>query len=163
MILVSDASPLIFLNKIDQLVLPRILFHATCLIPETVYNEVVDSANEIEKTSLLKELKHWKVREVKLIHSPSGVGSVGDWSVFHLARSEEANVVLIDDKLLRGIVSSSGIRVLGTLGLLTLTVRRKLLTSKKAIELGTVLIEKHNLWVDALTYRMFIESIKDIR
>ena len=159
MSLISDASPLIFLSKVNQLSLPRTLFHVSCLIPKAVYEEVLSSTNEVEKASLLKELKHWKVREVKIGHSSLGVGSVADWSVFQLARIEEAKIVLADDKFLRGIVSSSGIPILGTLVILTLAVQKRVLAGKKAIELGTFLIEKHNLWVDAMTYKLFVDSV----
>ena len=163
MSIVSNASPLIFLSKADQLSLPRALFEGPFLIPAQVRDEVIRSAGpEGEKENLEEELRHWKVREVGVRAPFSGVGSIADWSVFELAMASRPKIVLADDRYLRGILSAANLPVLGTLGLFNLAVAKKILTAKKAAELADLLVDKHRYWIDASTYSKFLKSLKEL-
>ncbi|MBI2119692.1 MAG: hypothetical protein HYT97_08710 [Elusimicrobia bacterium] len=161
MSVISDASPLIFLSKIEELSLIKDLFKGPYYIPSIVYHEVLDSTlSEEEKIYLKDELKLWKVKPVKIQPPLKGAGSLADWSVFELAHSIHPTVVLADDKFLRNILATRGLLTLGTLGLLNLAASKKIRSKEKIIELADLLVEKFNLWIDAPTYSKFLKSLK---
>ncbi|OGR89136.1 MAG: hypothetical protein A3A86_05795 [Elusimicrobia bacterium RIFCSPLOWO2_01_FULL_60_11] len=159
---VSNASPLIFLNKIGQVQLPRKLFRGPFLISSHVRFEILEAIEDgEEKKSLQAELTHWKVKEIKPdLPKHESPGSPADWSVFKLARQSRPDVVLADDRFLRRILSAAQFPVLGTLGILTLATRRKIISAKEARASAELLVEKHRFWIDASVYSRFLRSLK---
>lgn len=161
MSVVSNASPIIFLGKINEVHLVSELFKGPYLIPSVVYREVLNSSDhEDEKNYLEHEFKRWEVKEVKVHSFIKGAGSLADWSVFELAHSVQPKVVLADDKFLRNILETRRLTPLGTLGILSLAVKKKVRTKERVIQCADLLIEKYNLWIDAFTYSRFTKSLR---
>ncbi len=120
--IVSDASPLIALAKINQFdLLPR-LFGSIIITPE-VYAEVVVAgaglagAEETSKASWI---------EVQHIRNPVDLSAartrfalgIGELSTLVLAKAVQANLILIDDLEARRLALAEGLKPQGTVGIL---------------------------------------------
>ena len=119
MIVVSDSSPLITLDKIDcPHVIPGI-FAAITITPE-VYAEVVTSgawATWINAVPIEKGFHQWH----NLLNQ--GLGE-GEASVILLGKSVNAGLVLIDDLLGRKHARKQGLNIMGSVGILEVAFRR---------------------------------------
>lgn len=155
MILIADAAPVIFLAKIGQLSLIDQLLHAEVLIPSVVKKEIlspdVPPAEELLLTGFFSECKIIDV-DVPVEYAKSL--SFADNSVLTLAKREQADVVLSDDRLLRRIVTMGGFRskVIGTIGILIQAAKGDLLSADAATDLLGQLIRDHNFRISIDVY-----------
>ena len=129
--IISNATPLIYLAKADQLSLLHEMFE-TIFIPDTVYREVVIHGKNKEETDafcveravkdgwiVVKKVK--KICDIELSIHP------GEVEVISLAREMAIKVVLMDDTKARIAAELSGLRPKGTLWLLLNAVKGKIL------------------------------------
>ena len=131
MIVVSDSSPLITLDRIGHLeLLPR-LFVSVALTPE-VYAEVVVSGAGLEGAASIAAAE-WI--EVKPLHKPERLTEIrrrtelglGELSTIALAQELAAGLVLMDDLQARKMALARGLTVAGCVGVLERGHRRDLL------------------------------------
>ena len=122
MIVVSNASPIIFLWKIKKLdslfKLYRIIY-----IPKKVFEELSKQEDDYFK-SYLQYFKIEKIEEKLLsfqLHE-------GESEAINLAIKEKADLMLLDDKKARNAAKSLGIKIKGTLGLLLTFLDNKLVS-----------------------------------
>ncbi len=129
--IISNATPLIYLAKADQLSLLHEMFE-TIFIPDAVYSEVVihgknkgeNDAFRIEgavKDGWIVVKKVKKICDIELSIHP------GEVEVISLAREMAIKVVLVDDTKARIAAELAGLRPKGTLWLLLNAVKGKIL------------------------------------
>ena len=163
MILVADAAPLIFLAKINQLPLISGLFDAETLIPAAVRNEVLGLEVPPDEERLLTGFMSGC--RVVALRKPTRFAqalSYADNCILTLAVKERANTVLSDDRLLRKTAVIEGIRVIGTIGIMIRATKASLLTTKKALELLTELVEEHNFRISTRVYEIARNAVDKV-
>ena len=135
---VADASPLIFLAKLDSLsLLPRVL-GKEILVPRQVRDEVLaPDVDPAEFRHLEGFLASCEVVAVRPTSSLAAGLSAADRAALALAMRRKADVLLCDDRLLRSLADAEGIRPLGTLGVLLQAARTRVVPPariRRAIE-----------------------------
>lgn len=115
--LVCNASPLIFLAKIDLIhLLPRICENLT--IPGGVYDEIMGQSDAASQW--IEENKQEYVVEVESIPKLIEAWDLGkgETEVIAHAYSKKDLKVALDDKAARNCAASLGVDVIGTIGLI---------------------------------------------
>lgn len=120
MSVVSNASPLINLARIDQLdLLPRL--YGELLIPEAVWEEVViegagqPGADEVKAATWIKRQA---VANRSLAHALRQELDAGEAEAIILALEAEAELLLMDERVGREIAQHLGVHYTGLIGVL---------------------------------------------
>src|SRR3989338_8716 len=140
--IVSNASPLMYLSKLNKLNLMKELFKEI-IIPKEVYDEVVVEGKKARFLDAYKVEKAvedgWiKVKEVdieKEFDEFSSEIDIGEIAVICLAKKMKPSLVLIDDASARTIAESLGFNVKGTLYVLLKAYKNKLITKGEVKDL----------------------------
>jgi len=166
LIVISNASPLIYLAKVNRLHLLKDLFEKI-IIPMEVYDEVVtrglkDSFSDARIVE--NAVKNGWIEVVKLSESIrkneinfKGL-DYGEIAVLKLAGTYSNSLVLIDDASARKIAESLGYNVKGTLYVILLAVRKKIISKKIAHEIINRLISS-GFRISIELYLKVIESL----
>lgn len=150
MVIVSDSSPIIILSKIRILDLLKKLYN-DIFIPEEVYDEVVSGESYGDEIIYFKSFKFEVVKvKKKLIFEWLGKG---EESAINLALDKKS-LLLVDDYVARQIAKNLGLKVIGTLGLLLIFLRRKFISYEEFKDLLNKLIENN--------FRMSIEIYNEV-
>lgn len=129
--IVSNASPLIVLLKINKLSILKDLFEKI-VIPEAVYKEITTKEHDKLIFDKLEWIEARSVRNIEMIALLEKLIDKGEAEAIVLAR--ELNVtLLIDDAKARKYAKLLNIEVIGTLGLLKIAKRRDLVRSVKKV------------------------------
>ena len=129
---VSNSSVLIALSSIGQLSLLKQRFFEGVLIPDAVWHEVVEvgggrpGAVEVQGSGWIQRRSVEDQDHVRLLCAELDIGEA---EAIVLARQEQADVVLLDEKEARRVVRRLGMHVLGTVGLLIWARREGLVPS----------------------------------
>lgn len=120
--LISNATPLIYLAKADQLKILQNVIHLV-LIPQSVYREVVVKGKNLgEKDAYRVDRaisQGWIiVQEVKDIYPVEIPIHPGEAEVISLAKEMGVERVLLDDVKARVACELAGLRPIGTLGII---------------------------------------------
>jgi predicted nucleic acid-binding protein len=147
--LVVNASPLIFLSKIDGLPLLDACFD-TVLVPPAVVAETGLELPAHITTASLSDAGHAFVR--------GAVGSLhaGELEVMVLAQEKGIRLVGMDDLLARRKAHQLGLQPLGTVGILLLAHRRKLMDAGTVTAKLDDLINQHGLYLS----RQVLEQVR---
>jgi predicted nucleic acid-binding protein len=128
---VSDASPLIALARIDCLdLLPRL--YGNILIPTEVYAEIVVAGSGLPGAGQIAEAKWIEVCPVSAAAAVAeavqrtGLGA-GEVSAVILAKEVTAGLTLIDERRAREYAKGEGLEVIGCVGILESLHRHGLL------------------------------------
>ncbi len=154
---VVNAGPLIALGKLSIVGLLQRLYR-NVLIPSPVYHEVVThglelgrpDAYDVQMAIARRELTVIAVDETDIaseIH-PLALG-LGEKAAIHLARLNGADWVLLDDQLARKEARRLGLRVKGSLGILSEAYRRGLLGEAELDVLFKALLEREDIWISS--------------
>ncbi len=132
--IVSNTSPIRYLICIGEHDLLKRLF-TEILIPKTVFQELTDRhAPEIVRNVLQCPPEWMKIREVKRLSDVSLQHlDAGERAAILLAEQVQADLLLMDEKKGRFTATERGIKVVGTLGILELAVRREGIDLPQAI------------------------------
>jgi len=136
--MISNASPLIFLSKINQISLLKKLF-TSILISKEVKDEIfVESKPEtIDIANAIKQ--GWiKVVEVK-DNIPIGIEG-GESSVINLAK-ERKDKLIIDDSIAIKVAKAFDIETIRTTTIIFMAVEKNIINKKQAISLINKLID----------------------
>lgn len=138
--LVINASPWIFLTKIDSLSLLPSCF-SQVLAPPAVVAETGFELPDFIECRQLSEVGDAFVR--------GAVGTLhrGELEAIVLAREQGIDLVAIDDKAARARARQLGLRPIGTLGLIVLAQRLGHLDAPTAITKVDELVDSHGLFV----------------
>jgi predicted nucleic acid-binding protein len=129
--IVSNATPLIYLAKIDELKLLKAIANQV-YIPKAVYQEVVIEGRRLgEKDAYRVEQcidQGWlKIREVKNLFSSDFPLHKGELEVISLAGQEGIKKVLIDDAKARSVADLAGLQPVGTLWIILQAVKHRMM------------------------------------
>lgn len=164
MIVVLDASPLIFLGKLGCLdLLVKVAGHDLHLA-ESVHAEVAGFAAEgLSRDRLEKFLASCTVHRVRRSMREIGSLSRADTESLSLAIKLSAGMILADDRLLRRVAEAEGIRVLGTLGVILRSVESGFLASSHARAAVDTLIGEHHFRIGIEVYQYVLVKLDESR
>jgi hypothetical protein len=151
--IVSNSSPLIYLARIGALNLLPKLFKSV-LIPQSVKVEVVDKGLRVKAPDALAiervlETADWlKAKELTTTQksaakklSENTLIDATDGEAIILARDVKAPL-LVGDREAATLSKLEGVKTIGTLGVIILAVKRKVLTKRRARELVNILVDQ---------------------
>ena len=160
MIIVADASPLIFLAKLGHLDLiwhlPDADIHLSALVREETLNPKMADA---ERQELNDFFAHCHLHPSQQTHSFATAMSLADNDTLALAIRLRAGRVLADDRILRATAEAKGIRPLGTLGLLLAAMRKGALTQPETRRLLDALVGLHDFRIGIAVYQAVLAQI----
>lgn len=138
--LVTNASPWIFLAKIDCLSLLPTCFSQVLAPPAVVAETGLDLPDFIECRTLSEVGDAFVRGAVGTLHG-------GELEAMILAREQGIDLVAIDDKAARTRASQLGLRPIGTLGLIVLAQRLGHLNAPTAVTKVDELVDSHGLYI----------------
>ena len=160
MIVICDASPLIFLAKVDALDLVRQVIPGRQVVLACVVREVLgERAGGVESERLRRWLAGVDVVDFEGSLFPSLTLSRSDHSTLAWAVENRADWLLADDKLLRRFASDQGLRVIGFCGILIKAVQRGFLQSDRARAMIDAAVDQHGLMISIALYRRIIDEL----
>ncbi|MBI1935511.1 DUF3368 domain-containing protein [Candidatus Woesearchaeota archaeon] len=150
MIVVSNASPIIFLSKIRKLDL-LLKLYKEIYIPIKVLEELLKGKDD---TYLDRYIPKFKAEEIKGKISALQLHE-GELEAISLAVEKKADLVLLDDKKARIVAKGMKLKVKGTLGLLLTFLDKKLISHDEFKLLLDILVNANfrisiNLFKEAL-------------
>ncbi len=168
MIVVSDATPLIHLSKIDELQLIKAMYEK-CYITHTVYNETVVDGQKYghHDSDVIREaIGDWlEIKEPKgdvdqIIKKHSI--HFGEASSILLAK-ELSTILLINERVGREAARNEGVTVKGTLGVIADGVKEEKISAASAIAmLEKFENEPSEFWLDPIIVHEAIKMISEI-
>ena len=146
-VVVSDASPLINLARVNQFDLLA-TFYGQIVIPEAVYEEVVVRGKGCDGSPEVKEATWIDVqlpRDELAVHALAAELGRGEASAIILAQELDAPLLIIDEIRGRRIAIELGLKVCGTLGILTRAKREgRIVSLRQALDL----LHARGAWID---------------
>ncbi len=159
MMIVSNSSPLISLGSIGRLDLFKKCFKEVA-IPSSVYHEISQKKESPEFISLQKGIdERWiaiEPVEVLPLLKTNALGE-GEKEAISLA-SKHKVILIIDDDTAKRYVEIMGVEPHGTLYVLILAVRKKILTRKEALEILDHMM-KIGFYISTDVYGHFLAEI----
>lgn len=131
--IVSNATPIIALLKIDKLQILKDLY-GTISIPQEVFNEIEAGKNKEFYTDLSK-IEWVKIEKIRNIKSLSYFLDLdkGEAEAIILATETEADLIILDETLGRFHAKYAGLKVTGTIGVLLKAKKSGYITKLKPL------------------------------
>ena len=164
MIVVSDATPVISLLKINQLNLLHGLFQEV-LIPQAVYDELTlnpafeKEAIQIKACTFITKVEVGQESSVNLFQRVTGLDR-GESEAIIYTDNEGADLILMDEIKGRKVAVQMGLNVMGTLGILLEAYEQKLL-SREEIFSGLDILKNSRRFISEALYKQLIEKINN--
>lgn len=164
MIVVSDATPIISLLKINRLNLLQGLFQEV-LVPQAVYDELTlnpkfeEEALKIEKCSFITKVAVGQELSVSLLQRATGLDR-GESEAIVYTDNKDAELILMDEVKGRKVAKQMGLNVMGTLGVLLEAYEQGFL-SKKEIFSSLDILKSSGRHISEALYVHLIEKIND--
>ena len=160
-VVISNASPLIGLCKIDLLSILKKLW-SEVIIPEAVHKEVVIEGKGKPGVDVIENAcKDWiKVISVKNMNEVEALQAVldeGESEVIALGQELKADFLLLDNKEPRLFAKTINLNVIGTVGIIKLAWMKDLL--KEPIK-EIYRLRLNGFWIDDELIEKFKEEIK---
>lgn len=161
MIVVADASPIIFLGKIRRLELVHSLLGQDVRVPRAVCRELlVTDMDSVEKERIEGFLANCRIEPVPGPRKFAKAMSAADNAALTLAVRCHADFLLCDDRITRTMAEIEGVRPLGTLGILLRASREKIISRKEARRLVDLLVSVHNLRIGVEVYQAVLQGLE---
>lgn len=126
MLVVSDTSPLNYLILVDAVTVLPVIFKEVC-IPPAVLTELSDLRGPVQVRDWAANPPAWlMVRAARHIDAIHGL-HLGETEAIALAEELRAEALLVDEREATLVATQRGIRVVGTLGVLSTAVAAGLL------------------------------------
>jgi len=148
--IVTNASPLIFLTKIDSLGLLQQCFSRVLVPPAVVAETGLDLPDFVEQFRLSN------VGEA-FVRGALGTLHRGELETLVLARERDIDLVAVDDSAARRKAVQMSLRPIGTVGILVLARRRGYLDEATALDKLNLLVDRHGLYLSSA----IIQRIRD--
>ena len=170
MIGVINASPLIYLGKLGAFSLLTQLFHEIWTSQE-VKQEVLSSESTPEKPVLQEAFSSWlKIYQIKDQSFLTRILDLqihrGEASVIAIAKElqdlKRDSIVIIDDLTAREIARTLNLPIIGTIGVLLRSVKKKLLTPKDFRQKLNILIEETDFRMSIKLYSQLLKEFEKI-
>jgi len=171
-LVVSDATPLIYLARIGRIQLLKTLFQRI-QIPKEVKVEVVDRGKEkkypdayvIEEAFnegwiTVDKLTRNNEEKANILREATGI-DLGEAEAILLTRQKAEETVLMDQADARTVARQFGLKPRGTLHLITLSARRGMLSRKDAKEVLSKLLEA-NFRISTKIYDVALKTIEKL-
>lgn len=168
----SDATPLIYMAKLNKLHLLKEIFTEIQVTPE-VKREAIDKGKEkgyIDTYIIEEALKEGWIVESSLTEESmerckalaliAGI-DIGEAQTIFIARQKNQKIVLIDQSNAREAARQLGLTPRGTIYVVLSAAKRKILTKTEAKQILEMLIEK-NFYVSAKIYRDALKAIEEL-
>ena len=160
MIVVADASPIIFLGKIDCLALIGRLFKGQVYLPQSACDEMLaPPLAPAEARSLQSFLARCRIEAVARPRQFATAMSQADHDALTLAVRRRADLLLADDRLMREMARVEHIRPMGTLGILLRAQAAGLHHASETRRLVDILIRRHSFRIGIEVYEAVLERI----
>ena len=161
MIVVYDASPLIFLAKLDRLDLIARLLGPEVVVLECVALEVtnIERAGEIERARLEAFLASASVVPSTETTLASARLSTCDRQTLAYAIRQRPDFLLVDERLMRRIADEQGLVTIGTLGLLSAAVKHGHLSATDALSDLDLAVSRHGFRISVALYQRFRQEL----
>ena len=165
MIIVSDTSPITNLAAIGQLDLLRQLY-SRVIIPEAVYNEMVDinkivpGAVEVKTLSWIQTQTVINSLQVTEIQENNQSIHLGEAEAIILSLEIKADLLLMDERRGRIVATNYGINITGLLGVLIQAKKQGLIPAIKP--LIDQLITQANFRVNPQLYTVVLQASNEI-
>ena len=154
MVLVADASPVIFLGKLRLLHLLSELWHGTVVVPVAVRDEILAPVLQPDEGHVLHAfLDTCKTMDIERPPLCAAALSHADNCVLAAAHKARADLVLADDALLRRLAEAEGFAVAGTIGVLFRACRADLITATAAASALDELVGTHGMRISTAVYQ----------
>jgi len=160
MIVVADASPLIFLSRLRQLELIPALFPGELLVPKAVRDEVLTPPLRPDEEHLLATfLEDCTVVRVTKPRSFAPAIRHADNAALTLAVRKHADLLLTDDRLVRRMAEIESVRPMGTLGILLGAMKNGLRAPEATRQAVQALIRSHGLRISIDVFEAVLSDI----
>lgn len=159
-VVVCDASPLIFLAKLDLLELIDRVARRQIVVLQCVAREVLSrQATPVE----LQRLQMW-IQKVEVIDYEGSIFtsdalSRSDHSTLAWAVENQAEWMIADERLLRRFAQAHGIKVMGFCGILMQAERQGHLSSEGARECVNQAIREHGFRISVGLYQKILSQL----
>ncbi len=161
--IISDSSPIIVLGKQGKLELLKNCFNKI-IIPREVYNEIIVKNQSNEVISLNKAINEkWIIIEDVEINELIEDAKIekGEKEAITLAHKYKSSLIT-DDESAKYYSSLFNLEAHGTLYVLLLSYKNKIIAKDKAKELLDNII-KEGFYVSDILYHTFINALESIR
>jgi predicted nucleic acid-binding protein len=153
MLIISDTSPIIGLAICNKLDLLQSLFD-TVYIPQAVYDELnVPGKPEFERIAEWAKGKIIPAVNGPLINALRVTLDPGESEAISLYWEKQADYLLIDERRGRAIARSSGVKIVGTAGILVLAKERGLISEIKS---SLDMLIRNDFRISDLLYRQLL-------
>lgn len=161
--IVSNASPVIYLSKIKKLNFLKEKF-GNILLPKMAYEEIIKGKGLFSEVDKIEEAmkEGWieKVEVKKADKLKNDFPNLGDGEVESIAISKERKLqVLLDDSYARSVAETLGINVHGTLFVILKAFENKLIDKEETIKLIDRLVEE-GFRISVELYARLIKELK---
>ena len=161
--IVCDASPLIFLAKLDALHLIQNLLGPRVIVLRCVADEILSpSAGALERRRLEAFLNTVYIVDFSESGYESRALSQADCRILTYAVRVKASWLVVDERLLRRVAVSEGLRVVGFLGLLIEAARSGAMSAESVRQSVKTAISAHHLRISLQLYQQLIARLEDI-
>lgn len=176
--MIINSSPLIIFGKLNKLELLSRVFNSI-EISERVYDEAVEKGMKInaseaflikeyikkEKIKIKKLNKIWK-NKAKFFGKIYAQLDEGEAETISLALQEKEKPIIMDEKIARKVAELNGLSPIGSLGVLLIAFRKKIINEKEIKEIvRNISLSDFRLGVDVLEefWTLFDRLKKEIR
>lgn len=160
-IIVCDASPLIFLAKLNRLDLIERITGARAVVLQCVVHELISAQAAPVEAGRLRD---WLSTVETVDYAGSLIASqslsVSDRTSLAWALEHRADWFLVDERLLRRFAKESGIRVIGFCGLLLRAVEHDVLKKTEVQTLLDTSIREHGFRISIELYQHIQHRLK---
>jgi predicted nucleic acid-binding protein len=151
---VSNASPIIFLSKIDALDLLPPCFDEI-LIPSAVANELVD----YHPPAYIQQIQI-SPTESEFVWGAVGRLHTRELEAMVLAQETQADYIILDDLLARRKAQRLSLKTIGTIGILLLAHKKSLLSRMDLEGHLSRLIKDHRMYLSPSILAKIMDSLK---
>lgn len=150
---VSNTSPLIFLSKVKLLSLLKNCFEEV-FVPQAVRQEF--------KAPLPHFIKPYALSKNGLEFVKGSLGRLhnGELEAIVAAQELKADFILMDDLLARHKAERLAVKPLGTVGILSLAVQNRFLSSRDAEATLHQLVQKHGLFISKTMFKTILSELR---
>lgn len=138
MLIVSDATPIISLIKVDRLDLLETMFQVV-MMPQAVHDELTRNSRYSNEAAIVEQSSFLRVGTIKNLHSVAMLRQAdkldaGESEAIVLSKEQSANVLLMDERRGRQIAKRLGINITGTIGILLQAYDEELLSGTDVLK-----------------------------
>lgn len=162
--IVCDASPLIFLAKLDRLsVIPAVLEGDVFVLQCVVEEVLAEHAGPVERCRLEAFFSHERVQTIEFdddqLQPASVTLSRSDQLTLAWAKENRADWLVADERLLRKIAINQGISVIGFLGILIQSAKRGILLPVEVRDAIREAVSRHQCRISVALYQRLIDEL----